>query len=188
MQTPSPQKPRSVRRYWWAIAAAVVLQAACLFLALGASIQVPKDLQYFFETDMAVMERPEMADLAGTYHLTDDSMSFLGSFSHWDERYRSVPPSTIELRADGTVGIVNMPDCAWTGWEESSGEFFTGSGSWVLSEEWRGYGVDIDTSRDGSGSGSISPWMRVRGFDKPYFLEIVIGDPDNGETLEYVRD
>jgi hypothetical protein len=183
----APKKRASLGRYWWAIAAGVLLQTACLFLVLWVPAGAAHFFDDFFQQDMAAMERPQIAELAGTYRLTNQSASSLRSWTHWNKRYRSVPSSTIELRADGTVAIVNMPDCAVTGWDESNGEFLSGEGSWRVSEEGMGYYLEVDTSR-GPNSGSISPWTRIRGFEKPYYLQMIIGDPDNGDTIDYVRD
>jgi hypothetical protein len=163
-----------VRRYWWAIALAALGYFSVMAVAMFVAVAIVE----WLPIDMAVMDEPQAADMAGTYHLTLDSQDFLRKVKH----YATIPPSTIELRANGTLAIKDMPDCIQTEWGDPAGTFLSGSGTWTVGEEWPGFGLRVRPEGDGP-----APWIFIRGFRQPYRLEIDIGDPDNGETITYVR-
>jgi hypothetical protein len=84
--------------------------------------------------DQILVRQPKTGDLAGTYELTAAAQEFL----RVHKGYTSIPQTGIELRADGTLLVRNLPDCAVTGFGESRGGFLSGRGSWKLDKAFVG--------------------------------------------------
>jgi hypothetical protein len=134
--------------------------------------------------DLLLMHRPYPADLVGTYHLTDASRRFLMR----DKGYPSVPDSMIVVRPDLTVSIVNLPDCAVSGFGESAGRFLSGEGSWEIGKASPGYALTVDIKEGGSlGPGLYGNLLVIRRISPPHRLEWIVGDPDSSEALTYLR-
>jgi hypothetical protein len=135
--------------------------------------------------DRVLVGRPATDDLIGKYSLTEASETFLRSH----KGYSAVPSSFIELRPDFSVSIRNLPDCATDGFGTSKGGFLSGDGRWQLEKAFLGYGLTLDIRGGGSlKPGSYGgPWLAIRRRSSPHILELTVGDPDSGESIQYER-
>lgn len=126
-----------------------------------------------------------MQDLAGVYRLTESSRDFLRTTKH----YAAIPPSEIELRPDSTISIRNLPDCAVDGFGNSGGRFLSGAGRWRVEHDLTATSIDVIIEPGGSlkDGGYLGSWLKVRRRSPPHILQVTVGDPDSGQSLEYVR-
>jgi hypothetical protein len=106
-----------------------------------------------------------------------------------DKGYSTIPESLIVLRPDMVLEIRNLPDCAGDGFGRGSGGFLSGAGTWELEKAFLGYGLTVTVEKGGTlGAGVYAgPWIQLRGASPPHDLEIIVGDPDSGETLRYAQ-
>lgn len=136
--------------------------------------------------DQVMVREPKAPDLAGRYQLTPESREFLRK----DKGYVSVPDSTIELRADGTITLRDLPDCLVADFGDSSAHrFLSGRGTWTLQKAFVGYGLDLEIVKGDTfpAGGYSGPWVTIRRRSAPYELELIIGDPDSGEHIRFRR-
>lgn len=129
----------------------------------------------FIGCDRVFTSQPKPSDLVGTYILSTESAGFLAK----RKSYASIPASVIQLRADFSMSITNLADCAANGFGDSNGGFLSGEGKWSVEKEFIEWKLAVD--------GSVAPYVQIRGRSAPYRLAVVVGDPDSGETLQYVR-
>jgi hypothetical protein len=134
--------------------------------------------------DQIAISPPETAGLVGTYRLTESGKRYLLQEKH----YTSIPDSAVEMDADQSIRITNLPDCLTNGFGDPSGRFLLGEGRWELRKGFVGYGLDVVIR-----SGTLphfaygGPWIHLRRRSPPYELEFTVGDPDSGNTLRYAR-
>jgi len=135
--------------------------------------------------DQVLVREPKLADIAGVYQLTSNTREFLRD----SKGYTSIPDSTIELRADGTLIIRDLPDCVVSDFGNPHGQFVSGRGTWQLQKAFVGYGLNWVISRGDSlpAGGYSGPWVAIRRRSPPYDLEMSVGDPDSGQTVRYER-
>jgi len=135
--------------------------------------------------DQVLVREPKPADIAGVYQLASATREFLRSA----KGYTSIPDSTIELRADGTLIVRDLPDCLVSGFGDPHGRFLSGRGTWELQKAFVGYGLNwVISPGDSLPAGGYSgPWVAIRRRSSPYDLEMSVGDPDSGETVRYER-
>src|SRR5436190_23649773 len=88
--------------------------------------------------DQVLVREPKPADIAGVYRLTSGTREFLRS----SKGYESIPDSTIELGADGTLVVRDLPDCLVVDFGESHGRFLSGRGTWKMKKAFVGYGLN----------------------------------------------
>lgn len=134
--------------------------------------------------DQVLVREPRVADLTGRYVITQASREFLTK----EKGYASALDSTIELRADHTVTLRNLPDCLVEIFDYHH-RFLSGHGTWSLEKAFVGYGLDLvivkgETLPEGGYSG---PFVTIRRRSPPYELELTIGDPDTGESIRFQR-
>jgi hypothetical protein len=133
--------------------------------------------------DQILVREPRPADLAGVYHLTAETRTFLEN----EKRYANVPDSTIELRADGSLIIRDLPDCALDGFGNAGGRFLSGHGTWTINKEFIGYGLWWTILPGDSLPAGAIGGTAIRRRSPPYELEVNVGDPDGGQRLRYQR-
>jgi hypothetical protein len=135
--------------------------------------------------DRAFTQQPKTTDLTGTYQLSKRSKDWLLK----RKGYNALPVSEITLGADYSISILNLADCATNGFGHSAGTFVSGKGNWELEKDFVGWGLNLHIDKGGSLREAVyaGPWMGIRGRSAPYRLEIAIGDPDSGETIQYEK-
>jgi hypothetical protein len=131
------------------------------------------------------VSEPAARDLVGIYRLTTKSEAFLRA----EKGYLSIPMSSIELRPERRIAIRNLPDCAVDGFGDSRGQFLSAEGQWQISKLFVGYGLTLEIAPGGSLKDGVygGSWMAIRGRSAPHVLEVTVGDPDSGETIQYAR-
>ena len=100
-------------------------------------------------------------------------------------KYNPTVSTKLILRADGSFEMENMPDWWKNGFGESYGGFESNSGTWKLSDGggtcWQ---IDLRFPNLGRSVGLLE--HRFGG--KPrYVIEVILGDPDSGEEMIFVR-
>jgi hypothetical protein len=133
--------------------------------------------------DQILVQRPEQADLVGVYDLTSNSRDFLRN----DKGYTSIPNPAFELRADGGVVVVDLPDCAIDGFGRAGGKLLSGRGKWKVEKAFVGYGLTWEILPGNALPAGIYGGIAIRGRRPPYELELTVGDPDSGERIRYQR-
>jgi hypothetical protein len=136
---------------------------------------------YLCGCDQVAMGCPSAHDLVGTYRLTKKSQDFLKR----RKDYALVPTCEIELGPDSAIVIRNLPDCAGNGFGTSGNRYLSGGGRWELAKAFLGYEIHSDIKK--GGTLASGPWVVIRGWKPRYELEVVVGDPDSGESLRYAR-
>ncbi len=127
---------------------------------------------------------PRQAEIVGTYALSRESSDFLAREKH----YVSTPRSFIELRANGEVFVEGMPDC-YVMDPPTKHSFLAGRGTWQIETTDFGYGVTLDIVAGGSLEPGIyhASSILLKGKVAPFKLQVGIGDPDNHESLLFMR-
>jgi len=116
-------------------------------------------------------EKPEASDLAGTYNLTEQTVTPGGLAALKGE------PCRIELQKDGTFAAVNVPLNAEGTWRiDRIGSIGDGSGQ--TKTHW-GVLLESDAAR-------IEP-VGLTGEGSPHGLIITIGGPDSGRVMIFKK-
>jgi hypothetical protein len=150
---------------------------------------------------------PKPTDIIGTYQITSDTASNLVAVGYFQTN------ASISFYANGTFEAFNLPAC-WRsdeplygpGWQGKpiSRSYDSGSGSWKIFDEEK-YDFDKGLSKNhswsimlhfiGSKSLDYSPiatngWigsLMLKNESPPYILHFIVGDPDEGEGLEFEK-
>jgi hypothetical protein len=101
---------------------------------------------------------------------------------HYAERDMS-----ITLSRDGTFTCTNIPDWWMAQFGKPSGGFISKTGSWkpVRQQEFWVVGLDFSSS---TRFGSENTVLFLVGSKPPYILRILLGDPDEGKGMDFVKD
>jgi hypothetical protein len=130
------------------------------------------------------VRQPKTENLIGTYRLDEASQHFLTTY----KGYATLPETAIEIRSNKTIRFANLPDCAVSLTGDGNGTFVYGSGRWELRKDFLSYGLDLVIDKGGTiEAGGFYNWLNLRGGPSRFSLEIYLGDPDQAETLLYVR-
>lgn len=136
----------------------------------------------FSGCDQIFSQQPKVNDLIGTYHLTSDTEKFLVK----RKGYKSIPECLIELRPDYSISIKNLPNC--DGFGECDGTFVMGDGKWEIEKVFMDYGLTINIDKGGTlKEGWYIRWIGILRRSPPYILEIMFGDPDSAERIQYEK-
>ena len=85
--------------------------------------------------------------------------------------------------------IEGLPDCYVDGSGDSNGSFLGGRGKWQLESMGANHGLTLEIAS----GGTLHPGLYhgssilIKGSAAPFTLELVIGDPDSGESISYER-
>jgi len=95
---------------------------------------------------------------------------------------------TLTLKENGTFEMTNVPG----GWFEdefghSIGGFNSGSGKWHITKDNLVWTIHLDFDVWNGRGINFSTQFRFRGNKEPYTIFTWIGDPDNGEILEFEK-
>jgi hypothetical protein len=99
------------------------------------------------------------------------------------------PDSTIEVVADGSVKIKDLPDAYVDGFGRGAGGFVSGSGTWLMERSNEGFGLELTMRPGGTMPQAIysSTSIRLKGRDPPYHIELTLCDPDTRRHLEFTK-
>jgi hypothetical protein len=126
-----------------------------------------------------VTRKPEKGDLVGTWVINQPTIDFMRTRG----RYDVSRPTQIVLREDDTFDLTNMPDWYDDGFGESHGELRNLLGKWSLHNDG-GWQIGLEAQR-------FAPLLVLRepryASQPKYYLQIVIGDPDSGEDMIFVK-
>jgi hypothetical protein len=154
-----------------------VIGAILAALALiGCAVPVDFDGPPFLHSE------PSVADLPGVYvptPATEDRIE-RGGYARKQAR--------VEIHADGTFHIENIPAWWLRASEKARGEFDSGEGKWQIAEQQKGiWGLDFmfaEPKLPGAhGARAPQKHVSLRGEAPPYQLHLTYGDPDRGEFM-----
>jgi hypothetical protein len=119
--------------------------------------------------------KPDMAALTGRWAPTQESLTAIKML------YAPVRQGSLELAKDGTTHFDEVPDF-FTARSERYVGTLSGPGTWSIASdrEWQSWVVSIDTPAGGTE-------LFITGSAPNYNLVAIIGDPDSGEALTFVR-
>ena len=131
-------------------------------------------------------EKPSIAEMVGTYGMDAKSVAMLTNEKGYSTTH--VSPS-IQLFADGSIAIKDLPDCYTDGFGQGHGKYLQGSGKWEVEKSDFGYGITVTVSPGGSLASGFyhASSIIIVGKKPPYSLRFSIGDPDQDEFIAYAR-
>jgi hypothetical protein len=128
-----------------------------------------------------VTNKPDRLDLIGTWIIDQATVKDM----RMRGKYEVSRPTEIVLRADDTFEMINLPDWYQDVSGKSHGGLVSLSGKWRLNGDngfWR-VGLDVPTQ--------FAPYFDLREprykSQPRYLLEIVLGDPDSGERMTFLK-
>jgi hypothetical protein len=157
---------------------AALAQIILLVLFL-TSCNVPVD--EYVGSYRLVTNKPDRLDLIGKWIIDQATVKDMRVRG----KYEVSRPTEIVLRADDSFEMINMPDWYQHGSGESHGGLLNFTGRWSLNGDngfWRVY-LNVPTQ--------FAPYFDLREprykSQPRYLLEIVLGDPDSGERMTFVK-
>lgn len=135
----------------------------------------------FFNSYGCVSTEPNKDELVGVWIPDEATLEDIRTRG----KYNPTVSTKLMLRADGSFEMENMPDWWKNGFGESSGGFESNSGAWKLSGAggacWR---IDLKVSNVGTSVGLLEHRF---GGQPRYVIAIILGDPDSGEKMIFVK-
>lgn len=95
-------------------------------------------------------------------------------------------PTKLTLRADGSFSAVNYPGAA-LGSFGSAGSFLDGDGIWSVQQHQSFWVIRIHWQNLGKSQIDVGDMINILNDNPPYVLHHIIGDPDLGEALVFVK-
>ena len=151
----------------YSVAAALAL----CFLLVGCPMVDLKELRF-------TRERPAESDIVGTWRATADTATEI--------RGRGRYPTAdyeLDLRADHTFSMRNMPDWWRDGFGESHGQLESGEGTWELHAGDNVWQIWMIRLRFPSGVISVNLYRQR----PPYLIFVRVGDPNSGDAMFFER-
>jgi hypothetical protein len=156
------------------------LHPGCLalgLLGLLAACQPPN-------LDLADYPRsePKLADVAGVYVLTADSLKEVRERGHYP-----AAATSITLASDGSLTCRNIPDW-WlaTPPGKFSGGFVNATGKWQVAKQQQWWAVEVQVKKDSDPEVERTSFNLV-GAKPPFALRLVLGDPDEGHGMDFTK-
>jgi hypothetical protein len=131
---------------------------------------------------------PTADALAGTYHATESTKTLIAATGKYESK-----PTSITLHADGSVEILNLPDCWIHAFDRALGLFDTGKGTWsiVRQQQWHVLMCKFPSlpnhASSGPEHGTVTAMISLVGQEAPYALESIISHPDADLALRFER-
>ena len=131
---------------------------------------------------------PIAADLAGTYHATESTKTLIAATGKYESK-----PAAITLHADGSLEIMNLPDCWIHPFDRALGLFDTGKGTWsiVRQQQWQVLMCKFPSlpnhATSGVDHGNVTAMISLVGQQAPYTLESIISHPDADLAMRFEK-
>jgi hypothetical protein len=133
---------------------------------------------------------PEAQDLAGTYEPTEHTTELLKASGKYP-----AAKSSITLKTDGTVKIVNVPDWWLSSYGEAKGKFDNGTGAWSIDKNKNWWLVIANfptttasfTTTSVPAKGHVTAMLSLVGQTPPYKLQMNISDPNADLVMQYEK-
>ena len=143
---------------------------SCLFLAGCPAVDI-KELDF-------TRTKPTIENLIGIWMPTDTTLNDIRERGHYPQTMHY-----LELRADHTFNMHNMPDWWSDGFGRSHGRLESLSGRWELTESkelWRIWEISLHTAE-------FITTIHLYHQKPPYQLFIRLGDPNEGDAMLFDR-
>ena len=133
---------------------------------------------------------PEAKDLAGTYEPTEHTVELLKASGKYP-----AAKSSITLKDDGTVNIVNVPDWWLSSFGEAKGKFDNGTGTWTIDKNrnWWLIVANLPTTTASfttssiPAKGHVTAMLSLVGQTPPFTLQMNISDPNADLIMQYQK-
>ncbi len=121
--------------------------------------------------------RPDDSAVQGVYDFDAESPLPSG------ERIGAPVHATIDLRADGSFQVANMPDC----WLDliPKGAVDSASGNWRIEQHQEWWAVNLRITKRNDSALDYTLQAMLRRQKPPYLLHIILGDPDSANALVF---
>lgn len=118
---------------------------------------------------------PQIADLSGLYVPTPETLKDIEQRGHYEKRDIS-----ILFSPDGSITLTNIPDWWLDGFGKPAGKFINETGHWKPRKQQGFWVVAVDCR-------IVSTEIFLSGKKSPYYLQLILGDPDSGKTMVFVK-
>ncbi len=131
---------------------------------------------------------PQADALAGTYHATESTKTLIAATGKYESK-----PSSITLHADGSIEILNLPDCWIHAFNSALGLFDTGKGTWSIArqQQWHVLMCKFPSlpnhASSGPEHGVVTAMISIVGQEAPYALESIISHPDADLAMRFEK-
>jgi hypothetical protein len=131
---------------------------------------------------------PSAAALAGTYHATESTKILIAATGKYENK-----PASITLHPDGSIEIIDLPDCWIHAFDRALGLFDTGKGTWsiVRQQQWHVLMCKFPSlpnhATSGVDHGTVTAMISLVGQEAPYALESIISHPDADLAMRFEK-
>ena len=133
--------------------------------------------------------KPSESDLVGTYLLSEESSRLVAERGGYEKR-----PASIILEDKGVLRFANVPDWWNTSFGKPGGQFDSAVGRWKVErkqDRWWALGITFPRESPLASVGGspvvFCAWIMLVGERPPYVLHLSIGDPDEGDAMQFVK-
>ena len=134
------------------------------------------------------MAEPAPQDLQGSYQPTAATETLIAATGKYEKK-----PSSIVIGADGSIEIMNLPDCWILPYDQAIGQFDTGKGTWTLvrQQQWWVLMCKFPSlpnhAARGTDHGNVTAMISLIGQRPPYLLESIISHPDADLAMQFAK-
>jgi hypothetical protein len=126
-------------------------------------------------------QEPSEKDVVGVWQLTQ------GSLDSIQEDGYEISTHTIEIRADGTFTMINLPDSVWN-FGKVGGKFESGSGKWSIKmDQNRYWTIALHFTELNGFTDDLYAYFYLSGEKPPYRIYDYIGDADSGRIISFEK-
>jgi hypothetical protein len=140
----------------------------------------------FFQGDPYAGEytttEPQERDLVGAWEGVGEPRGFLETLG-----YNEAVVPHVELNADGTFTMADIPDVWRHAPAEAARTLESGAGKWSIDRQEEWYCLRMDFSTINGQPQNYSIYFMLLGHAEPYLIHIMIGDPDSSDCIEFGR-
>lgn len=132
---------------------------------------------------------PKIEDLVGTYVPDQHTTELLKATGKYPKA-----ESSITLKENGQIEMVNVPDWWLTSFTETKGRFDSGTGKWTLDKP-KNYCLLVVSFNTQSGQfsssvttrGNVTAMLSLVGQKPPFMLEMSIAEPNADVAMKYQK-
>lgn len=125
--------------------------------------------------------KPAQEDIVGVWSPTPACLEWMQE----EGGYR-ISAHTLTFRQDGTFKMTNMPDW-WLNFGDSSGGFYSGSGTWKIDRVNDKWAVDVHFTSFSSYQNGFGTSFGLSGQKPPCRIYVRVGDPDDADLMVFER-
>ena len=131
-----------------------------------------------FGADGLPESKPDLEDLVGSWHATDSTREYIRRLGYESSSH------AIDIRRDGTIEFLNIPDCWRLDYPPGQGSLENGEGTWELELYYSRWVISLYFDNQINCIWCLS----LHGAQPPYTMKFNVGDPDTPKVLVFKRD